>query len=164
MSYDPAELRRTLIHTTLQAAVPLRIAELAQHSPEDRERLRASMDAHDFHADDAMFAGTHAAEGVRNIITALALLAFAEGGVNFDGLHFCADHSRCFNTERMIPACDGYWIREEVAADHPGRTYTPMMDGHFLHRAIDLDADGWSRDGDNWVRTHERTGDGWMVA
>ena len=98
MSYDPAEMRRALTHTTLQAAVPLRIHELSQHSEAERERLRSSMDAHDLHADDAMFAGTHAGTGMRNIITALALLAFAEGGVDFDGLHFCTTHAHCIET------------------------------------------------------------------
>ena len=161
---DPAELRRALIHTTLQAAVPLRIHELSQHTAEERERLLDTIDAHELHADDAMFAGTHAGEGMRNIITALALLAFAEGGVNFHGLHFCSDHTRCFTTERMVPACDGYWLREEVARDHPGRTYAIHRDGAFLHAAADLDAEGWTRDGDDYTRTHERTGDGWRVA
>lgn len=58
-------------------------------------------------------------------------------------------------TERMVPAGTigerPYWVREEVAADHPGRTYGPL-DTHFLHTADELDADGWFRAGVDYVR------------
>ena len=98
MSVNPTAWRNAVITETLGIAVPLRIHELAQLAPDARERLRASIDPHDLHADDAMFGGTHAAEGVRNIITTLALLAHAEGGVDFAGLHFCTDHTNCIKT------------------------------------------------------------------
>lgn len=92
---DASGANLPLLRTTLQAAVPLRIAELAHLAPEDIQRKADSIDTHELHADDAMFAGRHAAEGVRNLITALALLAHAEGGVDFMGDHWCTDHARC---------------------------------------------------------------------
>ena len=84
-----------LLRTTLQAAVPLRVAELSHLDPEDIRRAADRIDTHDLHADDAVFAGRYAAEGTRNLITALALLAHAEGGVDFMGDHWCTDHAHC---------------------------------------------------------------------
>lgn len=72
------------------------------------------------------------------------------------------------HTERMVPAGTigghEYWVRMEVAADHPGRTYGPM-DLHFLHPADELDADGWHRDGADYVRTWTWTwtSEGWSA-
>ena len=100
---DPTAWRQSAIRTTLQAAVPLRIHELAQWDAEARARLLDAIDTHELHADDAMFGGTHTAKGMRNIITALALLAFAAGGVTFDGLHFCTNHAHCLDPEG-VPA------------------------------------------------------------
>ena len=56
--------------------------------------------------------------------------------------------------ERMIPATGmpGWWIRTEVADDHPGCVYG-MMDTHFLHPAGELEAHRWTRDGDDYVRS-----------
>lgn len=100
---DEASWRDAAMKYTLQAAVPLRIHELSQWDTEDRARLLANIDTHELHADDAMFNGKYAAEGMRNIITALALLAFAAGGVTFHGLHFCTNHAHCLDPEGVAP-------------------------------------------------------------
>lgn len=84
-----------IVRATLQLAVPLERARYAELSEGEREALAARIDTHDLHADDAMFAGTHAAEGMANIIRGLALLSFAPGGVTFAGLHWCPDHAAC---------------------------------------------------------------------
>ena len=69
-------------------------------------------------------------------------------------------------TERMLPAgaIHGveYWVREEVAADHPGRVYGPS-DLISLHAAEDLEADSWHRDGPDYVRTWSLAWDGWTA-
>lgn len=88
-----------LVKMTLQVAVPLERARYAELSEGDREALAARIDTHELHADDAMFAGVHAAEGMTNIIRALALLSFAPGGVTFSGLHWCPDHAACIAAE-----------------------------------------------------------------
>ena len=96
---DPAAAwRDVLIRTTLQAAVPLRIAELGHLTSADRGHLVRQIDTHKLHADDAMFGGRHTGDGMRNNITALALLAYADGGVDFAGLHWCTDHAHCIET------------------------------------------------------------------
>lgn len=84
-----------IVKATLQLAVPLERSRYAELSEGEREALTARIDTHDLHADDALFAGTHAAEGMANIIRALALLSFAPGGVTFAGLHWCPDHAAC---------------------------------------------------------------------
>lgn len=57
--------------------------------------------------------------------------------------------------ELMVPAgvINGveYWVRAEVAADHPGRVYG-WLDTHYLHTAADLSADGWTQHADGWRR------------
>lgn len=56
-------------------------------------------------------------------------------------------------TERMVPTgIPGRWIRAEVAADHPSRKWNPLTDSHLFHVANELSEDGWTRDGDDWVR------------
>lgn len=99
MSADPiATWHNAALNATLQMAVPLRIHELAQHAPDERARLLASIDTHELHGDDMMFGGLHAGDGIRSMITGLALLAFAPGGVDFAGLHFCTNHGHCIET------------------------------------------------------------------
>ena len=96
---DPAAAwRDVLIRTTLQAAVPLRIADLGHLTIADRGHLVRQIDTLKLHADDDMFGGRHTAEGVRNLISGLALLAYAEGGVTFAGMHWCTDHAHCIET------------------------------------------------------------------
>ena len=87
--------RPALMLETLRLAVPLERARYAGLSEGERDALAARIDTHELHADDAMFSGRRAAEGMANIIRALALLSFAPGGVTFHGLHWCPDHDEC---------------------------------------------------------------------
>lgn len=60
--------------------------------------------------------------------------------------------------DRMVPAgvIDGqpYWVRAEVAADHPGRVWG-MLDLHFLWSEAELAWAGFRRDGNDWVQVCE---------
>ena len=87
--------REALLKETLRLGVPLEMQKLAGLPAEAIGRMAAKIDTHDLHGDDALFGGPHAREGVANLIRALALLAHAEGGVTFAGLHWCTDHAHC---------------------------------------------------------------------
>lgn len=53
----------------------------------------------------------------------------------------------------MVPApgAPGRWIRRRVTADHPGRTWDSIMDGHILHEFDELQTGGWAPlDGGPW--------------
>ena len=89
----------------LSAAVPLRMAELAhvdqQTLIDEMDRLwpreQGRREPWIRHADELMFAATELGrESLRQLVTGLAVAALvAEGGITFDGLHFCRDHSTC---------------------------------------------------------------------
>ena len=99
--------RRVLLRTHLQAVVPLRMAELSAstdaellvamehiwpHDPDGRREPWVGA------ADALMYAppGPLVTESLRRLVTGLALMGLlADGGVTFDGLHWCRDHSHC---------------------------------------------------------------------
>ena len=103
---DEETWRRSVLRIHLQAVVPLRMAELAgvDHQtlldemerlwPRDDDGLR---DPWVRHADAMMYGGgTSAREGLRQLATGLAVAALvSDGGVTFDGMHWCVDHRRC---------------------------------------------------------------------
>lgn len=89
-----------LLRTHLAMAVPLERTRLAQGTEEQRAAQLASLDTHELHADDVLYAGRYAAEGIGNLVLALALLSFAPGGVTYAGLHWCPDHDACLAAER----------------------------------------------------------------
>lgn len=86
----------------LQMAVPLEMDRL-RHLPDDviarigREQITAIAER----ADVTMFGG--AGRGATaELVRALAALALtAEGGVTFDGLHWCTDHTACERAARV---------------------------------------------------------------
>lgn len=84
-----------LWQTTVQVGVQLQLLALRDAPPEWIAGEADRLDTFDLHADAAMFGGANAGKGMANLIRALALLAHAEGGVDFDGLHFCTDHAHC---------------------------------------------------------------------
>ncbi len=79
----------------MQTGVQLQLLTLADADPAWVAAEAERLDAYDLHADAAMFGGRDAGKGMANLIRALALLAHAEGGVDFDGLHFCVNHRHC---------------------------------------------------------------------
>lgn len=87
--------RPALWRTTIQTGVQLQMLTLHDATADQIAAQADGLDAHDLHADAAMFGGADAGKGMANLIRALALLAHAEGGVDFDGLHFCTDHAHC---------------------------------------------------------------------
>lgn len=86
------ESRRALLLTTLQAAVPLHIAEVDDNR---WGHLARQFTAHGLahtvagHGDDLMYGGKHCAETFNALARGLALLAYQPGGVAFQGLHWC---------------------------------------------------------------------------
>lgn len=103
---DPDAWRRSALRIHLQAVVPLRMAELADIDPDtllaEMERCwpRDSEGRRDpwVRNADAMIYGSggQGRESLRNLVTGLAVAALvSDGGVTFDGMHWCVDHSRC---------------------------------------------------------------------
>ena len=84
-----------LWRTAVQAGVQLQMLMLHDAATEWIASEAARIDVYALHADAAMFGGRDAGKGMANLIRALALLAYAEGGVDFDGLHFCTNHTHC---------------------------------------------------------------------
>lgn len=91
-----------LWRTTVLAGVQLELLALHGVDPDWVAAEASRLDAHDLHADAAMFGGKNAGKGMANLIRALALLAHAEGGVDFDGLHFCTNHAHCEAVKRAV--------------------------------------------------------------
>ena len=100
---DPDAWRRSALRIHLQAVVPLRMAELADIDPDtllaemercwprDSDGLR---DPWVRDADAMQYSG--GGGGLRQLVTGLAVAALvSDGGVTFDGMHWCVDHSRC---------------------------------------------------------------------
>ena len=98
---DPDAWRRSALRIHLQAVVPLRMAELAgvdhQTLLDEMERLWPRTDGLRDpwvrHADAMQYSG---GGGLRQLVTGLAVAALvSDGGVTFDGMHWCANHARC---------------------------------------------------------------------
>lgn len=114
-----------LLLTHLQFAVPLEIRRLLDMGPDDIAALADTLrDRLQFGADTMLFGGGQPGEAARataDWTRALAVLAVtAEGGVDFAGLHWCAD-----------PAC-----RATTRYDHAGDTVPPPRNDPPPPRAI----------------------------
>ena len=106
MSDPVSECHRLVLRTHLQAMVPLRMQELADISRDDlldaMERLwprdeDGRRDPWVRDADVVMYGdGPRTREGVNRLVDGLAVAALvADGGVTFNGLHWCTDHAHC---------------------------------------------------------------------
>ena len=89
-----------LLRETLRLGVAIERQRVAELTPEEVASAAARIDTHELHADEAMFAGKRAAEGMANIVRALALLSTVPGGVTFMGMHWCSDHAACEQAAR----------------------------------------------------------------
>lgn len=103
---DPSAMRRAQLQIHLQCAVPLRMLELGgvpHHELVDAmERLwplddEGRRDPWVRYADSLMYAtGPKMRESLAALVTGLAVAALvSDGGVMFDGLHWCTDHAHC---------------------------------------------------------------------
>ncbi len=101
---DAHAVNAPLLRETLRLGVAIERQRVAELTPDEIESAVSRIDTHELHADEAMFAGKRAAEGMANIIRALALLSTAPGGVDFMGLHWCPDHSACQRASREAGA------------------------------------------------------------
>lgn len=81
----------------LEAFVPLRIYELRSKSPEEIDKLRAeAVTLITAKGDVLQYGGKGQTEARVALITAIAVLAFSEGGVTALGVHACAEpHEGC---------------------------------------------------------------------
>ena len=101
MSTEVSEFVRpdtlTLMRETVALGVALERQRYAALTDDQRDHAiaQARADEGRMRADDAMYNGSHAAEGMRSLIRTLAALSLAEGGVTWQGLHWCPDHGRC---------------------------------------------------------------------
>ena len=111
-----------LLADTLAMAVPLEIGRLRDAGQDARDglaaRLRLPQDAESLHAltgaDAMLYGGKGAGPACAGFAVALALLAFAPGGVTFGELAWCAAHlrERWAGGDGICPAC----LREEREA------------------------------------------------
>lgn len=89
----------TPLALTLALAVPLLIAEMAQHggpTAEDYTRVASYADDLAFHGDDLLYTSRKPGETARRfqqVAEAIAVLAFCPGGITVFGLHFEAGSS-----------------------------------------------------------------------
>lgn len=100
MPWRPAqplgEARRTAFRDLLDATVPLRILEFRQAGgPTDADRAwaRSYADELGAHGDVLQYGGKGAGEVRVGLIRAVAILAYAPGGVTLFGSHWCAGTS-----------------------------------------------------------------------
>lgn len=86
-----------LMRETVAFGVQLERLNLAAMTTDQQTAAitRARTEHGRWHADDAMYAGTHTAAGMTSLIHTLAALSLAEGGVTWQGLHWCPDHAQC---------------------------------------------------------------------
>lgn len=105
-----------LLAVTLQAAVPLRIRELAGLPEETRAALAREAGEVIAHEGDAILYRRpgQTARATGKLITGLACLAFAPGGVTLGNLAWCAAHParQYVHGSRVCPEC--------LAAERPG--------------------------------------------
>lgn len=89
----------TLLAPMLALAVPLLIAELAQHggpTAEDYARVASYGDDLAFHGDDLLYVSRKQGETAhcfQQVAEAIAVLSFCPGGITVFGLHFEAGGS-----------------------------------------------------------------------
>ena len=94
----PADFNSELLDVALQAAVPLRIRELRKQplsSVLNQKRLKELGDVIAYRGDNIMFGSKKAGQAedaFNKLAEALARLAFAQGGVTFNGVHYEAAH------------------------------------------------------------------------
>lgn len=99
--FDPTRFGRLgfvvdLLSVSLQAAVPLLIAEMREVSDEHRLQLaRRAVDVICEHGDDLQFGGKHCAAAFNAVARGLAAGAYQPGGITFLGLHWCAAGCAC---------------------------------------------------------------------
>lgn len=78
-----------LLRVSLQAAVPLWIADVRDWEPERRvEAARGCADVIAAHGDDLQFGGRHTADAFNSLARGLACCAYQPGGVTFLGDHW----------------------------------------------------------------------------
>ena len=92
----PAEEIPPMLAVTLDIGVPLEIARLRELTPEQFANLRERTHAELLLADASIeLASTRTARTATALIRALALLAYADGGVRAFGRHWCTNHQVC---------------------------------------------------------------------
>jgi hypothetical protein len=90
-----ADIPATLA-VTLDVGVPLEIARLRDATPEQFERLRAeTVETLTLASASIEMRNGKSATQASALIRALALMAYAEGGVRAFGRHWCTDHRVC---------------------------------------------------------------------
>lgn len=78
-----------LLRISLQAAVPLWIADMRDWEPERRVRAaKACAPAVAAHGDDLQFGGRHTKETFNKLALGVACLAYQPGGITFLGDHW----------------------------------------------------------------------------
>jgi hypothetical protein len=110
----------------LHVAVPVAIQDTVRYLAEDR-RLALAAECGQYiaeHGDDLMFRGRKgaAAKAFTMLAHGLACAAFQPGGIDFAGMHFCADHGACTGADggppQPAPVCkrltDTIRAREEL--------------------------------------------------
>lgn len=87
----------SILRETVALGVSLARLDLAAMTPDQQSAAiaQARIEEGRWHADDAMFGGPHAAAGIASLIRTLAVLSLAEGGVTWQGMHWCPDHAHC---------------------------------------------------------------------
>lgn len=85
---------------TLETAVPLHIAELANTSTATKASIaRDCADELAARGDVLQFGGRGCAQAFNALARGLAAAAYQPGGVTFAGQHWCVNHSACQQTE-----------------------------------------------------------------
>lgn len=86
---------------SLDAAVPLHIAELRTASQDDRARIaRDSADTVASQGDVLQYGGTGCAQAFNALARGLAAAAYQPGGITYAGRHWCTDHAACQRAEQ----------------------------------------------------------------
>lgn len=86
----------TALVVSLEAFVPIRIAEIRSWAQDERAAAaRAAADMVATHGDDLQYGGRHCARTWAALVTGLAAAAYQPGGVTFAGRHWCVDHAAC---------------------------------------------------------------------
>lgn len=92
----------------LEAAVPLRILDMRDWTPETRiNEAVFAMNAIDARGDVLQYGGGKrgdVAHAFKWLATGLAAAAYQPGGVTFAGRHWCTDHAACVDAATSEPA------------------------------------------------------------